>query len=139
MEEEKQDKGFKVSDRRIFSPEGPKEEPAPSEEKKAEEGRPSDQEKGKMEEVEDREIPLPEINFATFIFSLSHSAILHLGEIPDPITQEVERNLPLAKQTIDIIGMLKEKTRGNLTQEEQALIDGILYDLRMRYVKEVSK
>jgi hypothetical protein len=58
-----------------------------------------------------------------------------LGEIQDPFTQKSAKNLPSAKQTIDLIGMLKEKTKGNLTPEEEKVIDYVLYDLRMRYVK----
>ncbi len=81
---------------------------------------------------------LPHIDFATFILSLSHSALMHLGEAPHPETGKVEKNLPLARQTIDLIGMLEERTKGNLTGEEERLIGQILYDLRMRFV-EMSK
>jgi hypothetical protein len=83
--------------------------------------------------------PLPEINFASFIISLSSSALFHFGEIPDPATNQRERNLPLAKQTIDILGLLKEKTSGNLDREEHQLLDSLLYDLRMRYVEQLKK
>ncbi len=81
---------------------------------------------------------LPHIDFATFVLSLSHSALMHLGEAPDPETGSVERNLTLARQSIDLIGMLEEKTKGNLTGDEERLIGQILYDLRMRFV-ELSK
>jgi len=80
--------------------------------------------------------PLPEINFATFIFSLNSSALVHLGLMEEPLTGKKEKNLPLAKQTIDIIGMLAEKTSGNLTGDEEKLVKNILHDLRMMYVKE---
>jgi hypothetical protein len=78
---------------------------------------------------------LPRVDFATFVLSLSHSAIVHLGEAPNPETGSVERNLPLARQTIDLIAMLDEKTKGNLTGDEERLIGQILFDLRMRYVE----
>ncbi len=81
---------------------------------------------------------LPRVDFATFVLSLSHSALMHLGEAPNPETGSVEKNLPLARQTIDLIAMLEEKTRGNLTGDEERLIGQILFDLRMRYV-ELSK
>jgi hypothetical protein len=81
---------------------------------------------------------LPHIDFATFVLSLSHSALMHLGEAPHPETGKVEKNLLLARQTIDLIGMLDEKTKGNLTGDEERLIGQILYDLRMRFV-ELSK
>lgn len=79
--------------------------------------------------------PLPSIDFATFVLSLSHSALLHLGEAPHPETNKVEANLPLAKQDIDILGLLEEKTKGNLTGDEERLLAQVLFDLRMRYVE----
>ena len=78
------------------------------------------------------------MDFSSFVFSLSTSALLHLGEVPDPLTQKIEKNLPLAKQTIDLLGVLRDKTRGNLDQEEENLFDHLLYDLRMAYIKEVG-
>ncbi|MGQ9508700.1 MAG: DUF1844 domain-containing protein [Thermodesulfobacteriota bacterium] len=92
----------------------------------------------KEETPQKEETPLPEINFINFIFSLSTSALIQLGEVQDPITQKQSKNLPLAKQTIDLIGMLKEKTKGNLSSEEEKFIDNVLFDLRMRYVKAVG-
>lgn len=81
---------------------------------------------------------LPHVDFSTFILSLSHSVLMHLGEAPHPETGQIERNLQLARQTIDLIAMLEEKTKGNLSGDEERLIGQILYDLRMRYV-ELSK
>ena len=81
---------------------------------------------------------LPSIDFATFVLSLNHSALLHLGEAPDFESGKREKNLPLARQTIDLIAMLEDKTKGNLTGDEERLLGQILYDLRMRFV-EVSK
>src|SRR3989304_2599023 len=80
-----------------------------------------------------------EINFAAFIFSLGRSAFIHLGEEPDPVSGEKKVSLQLAKGTIDIISMLEEKTKGNLTQEEGQLIKNLLYALRMRYVELATK
>ena len=79
--------------------------------------------------------PLPTINFATFIFSLNSSALVQLGMMEDPMTGEKSENLPLAKQTIDILSMLEEKTKGNLDTDEAAMLKNILYDLRIHYVK----
>lgn len=87
---------------------------------------------------ESTEVPLPDVNFASFIISLSSSAFVHLGDMPDPGTGETKKNIPLAKQTIDLLGLLREKTRNNLSEEEEKLFDHLLYDLRMRYVKETS-
>ena len=87
-------------------------------------------------EKQDEDTQLPEINFATFILSLNSSALLHLGLIDDPATGKKIKNLALGKHTIDILGMLEEKTRGNLTKDEESLLKNILYDLRMLYVRE---
>ena len=81
----------------------------------------------------------PEIDFGGFVFSLSSSVMFHFGEIEDPVTGQKQTNLPAAKQTIDILGMLAEKTKGNLTKEEEQLLKAILYDLRMRYVDLTKK
>lgn len=75
------------------------------------------------------------ITFGTFIISLASSAAFALGEAPHPETGATEKNLPLAKQTIDVLAMLEEKTRGNLTDEERKLLDAVLYDLRLRFVQ----
>ncbi len=81
---------------------------------------------------------LYEFGFSTFILSLSTSALVHLGELPDPITNKKEINLQLAKQTISIIEMLKEKTKGNLTDEEEKLLDSVLYDVRLKFLGQAK-
>jgi hypothetical protein len=81
----------------------------------------------------DKEL-LFEFGFSTFILSLSTSALVHLGELPDPLSSTKEVNLQLARQTIGIIEMLKEKTEGNLTKEEESLIDSVLYDVRLKFI-----
>lgn len=79
---------------------------------------------------------VPPIDFNTFILSLSTSALIHLGVNPtgDESAKGPPVNLPLARQTIDLIAMLEEKTAGNLSGEEERLLSSILVDLRMRYV-----
>ncbi len=69
-----------------------------------------------------QDFPLPKIDFATFIFSLNSSGLVHLGMIEDPATGQKEKSLPMAKQTIDILGMLEEKTRGNLNKDEESML-----------------
>jgi hypothetical protein len=81
---------------------------------------------------------LPPIDFATFVLSLAHSARMHLGEEPHPETNKVEADLPLAKQNIDILGLLEDKTKGNLTGDEERLLAQVLFDLRMRYVERTK-
>jgi hypothetical protein len=151
-EREKEEKGFVVRDKRhLFTEEGKQ---PPDREEKAEkteadepgleearkekaEAREQRREEPKEEKKveEEREVPLPAVTFFNFVFSLSTQALIQLGEIQDPESGKTVKNLSLAKQTIDLIGMLQEKTKGNLTKEEEALVDSALYDLRMRYVK----
>ena len=125
--DEGQEKGFVVKDKRFSAKKEEREESKINQEGKSEET--------SRDDVSAQETLLPEIDFTHFVLSLSSSALIQLGEIQDPFTQKSAKNLPSAKQTIDLIGMLKEKTKGNLTPEEEKVIDYILYDLRMRYVK----
>jgi hypothetical protein len=75
------------------------------------------------------------IDFYTFVLSLASSAFVHLGDAPHPETGEVGKpDLPLAKGTIDILAMLEEKTKGNLTHEEEKFLENLLTDLRLRFV-----
>lgn len=136
-EGEVEGKGFVIRDKRQFTSEG---ELKPEEEVHKEEKQGEAKEEAKRDETQIREeVPLPEINFSSFVLSLSSSALLHFGQIPDPITKKKERNLPLAKQTIDILGILEEKTKGNLTKDEEQLVDNLLHDLHIRYVEESKK
>ncbi|MCP4606814.1 MAG: DUF1844 domain-containing protein [Proteobacteria bacterium] len=82
--------------------------------------------------TEDPDVP---IDFSTFILSLSSSAAYHLGLAPHPDEEDTCQNLPMAKQTIDILSILQEKTKGNLTGEEERLLAEILYNLRMTFVR----
>ena len=121
--------GFVIKDRRSFDDKGDLKEKGATEEKVKEEPK----EEPKKTEAETP--PLPEVNFSSLILSLSSTAFLHFGEIPDPGTGEKRKDLPLAKHAIDTIAMLKEKTEGNLTDEEKQFIENILTDLRWHFVK----
>jgi hypothetical protein len=123
---ESKDPGFRVVDKR---------------------GRGPEDEAEKAEPVKPTEPPaapaapdpaLGPIDLLTFIRSLGSSAAIHMGDAPDPEHGEHHKNVPQAKQIIDLLGMLREKTKGNLTPEEARFLDGLLYDLRLRFV-EASK
>jgi len=86
-----------------------------------------------------KQYQMPAPTFSTFIASLSSSAMVQLGEIAEPTTGQKQNNMPMAKHTIDIIALLQEKTKGNLTNEENKLIQNVLTDLRMRYISAVNK
>jgi len=123
-----EEKGFVIKDRRSFDEKGELKDTKLEEEAKKEV--PEDQ----APEKEAERPPLPEVSFNSLIFSLSSTVFFHLGEIADPQSGKKAKDLPLAKHTIDIIAMLKEKTEGNLTEEEKKFIENILTDLRWRYV-----
>ena len=81
---------------------------------------------------------MPQVCFPTFVLSLSSSALVHLGEVPDPGNGKFSKNIALAKHTIDILAMLEEKTRGNLDVQESKLLKDMLFELRMHYVRKSS-
>jgi hypothetical protein len=144
-DDREQDRGFTVKDRRRFSDSGETRSDATEASGTADEisggsaegttdARPTT---GGHEALGGRPV-VPEITLSTFIMSLSTQVLLHLGEIPGSTGEKPERDMLAAKQVIDILGLLREKTTGNLDENEEALFDNILYDLRMRYV-ELSK
>ena len=124
---DKEGEGVKVTDKRRFTAEG-KGRPETGGEEKA---RPEPPAGAKAK----KEQKIPEIDFPTFILSLATSAQVHLGAVPNPATGKQEKDLNLAKQTIDILALLQEKTKGNLSSEEERLLQHLLYDLRMTYVE----
>jgi Domain of unknown function (DUF1844) len=150
-EEKEESKGFKVQDRRRFSAEG---ELKPEFSQTAEESAPSPTETPRAEAAAqappstgasasptgaaaspEHEAGLPEMTFASFLVGLSAQVLIHLGEVPDPGSGEVHRDFVGAQQLIDLIGILQEKTRGNLDPSEASMLEAILYDLRMKYVE----
>lgn len=138
-EEKPEGKGFTVQDRRRFAMETGAAQPevASQSEDAAPAAQPSDAPSAPAREAPQEQ--LPEINFSTFVISLSTQALMHLGEIANPISGKVEPDVPVAKQMIDILAMLKEKAGGNLNAHEDRLMQEILYDLRMKYVEAVKK
>ena len=138
------EKGFTIKDKRSFDEQGNPLATEQTENRTASAGESSTAAENKPPRTDEKASgkhadSAPEINFASFVLSLSTSVLYHFGEVPDPITNKKQRNLMLAKQTIDILGILKEKTAGNLAREEESLLTNLLYDLRMRYVKEIEQ
>ena len=83
---------------------------------------------------DEKEAASSQVDFPTFIMSLSSSAFYHLGDMPDPTTGKKELNLPAVQQTIDMLNMLKEKTKGNLKEDESKLLEQLIYELQVKYV-----
>jgi len=137
MSSQEKAKGFTVQDRRRFSAEGDardersEESPAPP----VAEGEPKIAASAPQPRGASGPSQEPEVTFTTFMVGLSTQALAALGEIPDPLSGGRGKDLQAAQQLIDIIGMLREKTRGNLDHDEDGLIEAILFDLRMKYVE----
>jgi hypothetical protein len=141
-----QDPEIKVNDRRRFSMDD-KGNVKDTKDDKGEATEQGEQEPPVTEEPKDEKRPeldncecddeikdLPPMTFTTLIFSLSTQAMMSLGEVPDPVTNAVQKNIALAKQSIDLLGILEEKTKGNLTPDEENFIKTSLTDLRLRFV-----
>ena len=138
-ESEEKSKGFKVQDKRRFSAEGDArpdveqgETAAANASKVGAAPEPPPSPAGGAEHQHEHQI---EMTFSTFLVGLSTEALAALGEMPDPMTGKSLRDLGAARQLIDILGILRDKTRGNLDREEQNLIEAILFELRMKYVE----
>jgi hypothetical protein len=139
--DDKKEKGFVIKDKRIFDESGDmrgdeinKEEASPAGNVEAPSEATNDN-----DGMGDTDEHYPEVNFASFVLSLSTSAMYHFGDFPNPESSKTVINLPAAKQSIDILTMLRDKTVGNLDDGEKSLIEGMLFELKMRYVKEKAK
>ena len=134
------DRGFQVRDRRRFTESGETRDDAAESEAKVESPAPEAGARpdpaAKVAEGQRLGEDLPPITFSAFLMSLSSQALMCLGELQDAEGHS-HADLAAARELIDVIGMLKEKTRGNLDPTESGLLDGVLYDLRMRYVEKV--
>ena len=136
-EEEQESRGFKVQDRRRFVDADDRTAAAPEPETQREEPAPgaSPEPPPHVHDDDVEQGGFGEMSFSTFVMGLTTQALMHLGEIPDPVHQDVHHDLPAAKQMIDLLGILREKTKGNLDAAEEQLLGEMLYDLRMRYVE----
>jgi hypothetical protein len=139
-EKENDEKSFKVDDRRTSS--GRKEDAAqePVTEDK-QQNQVEDPDEGTQEQASGKsaESGTPQVDFSTFIFSLFSSALIQLGDMADPITGKLEKNLQAAKQTIDILDILAKKTEGNLSDEEAKLIKNASAELKWKYIDTVKE
>ncbi len=140
-EELEQNQGFRVTDRRHFSPESGESRSTQTEEGTAdiEQGQVPPQaetqetiSRGHPHEAMSGQI---EINFSSFILGLSTQALMSLGEVPTAPGQAPQTDIAAAQQMIDVLAMLQRKTSGNLDTGEEQMLESVLYDLRMRYVK----
>ena len=141
--EEQEERGFVISDKRLFSPSGERitdaspprpaqpETPPPPKREEPEAAAPPQTPPAEAATPQD----LPPVDFASFVMMLVNNVMVFLGQVPNPLTQQPQVDLAQAQHTIDILMMLREKTRGNLTDEEERFLQELLPQLQMAYVQ----
>jgi hypothetical protein len=143
-ESDKKSGSFTVTDRRAFAVGGEPQETAPAADTPTKQGPPKqappESPKASGQDRAEREAAasLPPADFATLVLSLGSSAMAYMGESDAPDPKQPARNLPMAKHAIDLLSVLEEKTKGNLTSEEEQILESLLFDLRLRYVEAVK-
>ncbi|WP_419778721.1 DUF1844 domain-containing protein [Maridesulfovibrio sp.] len=85
-----------------------------------------------------KDMPIPEVNFSSFVMSMSSSAMVHLGEVADPSTGKIDFSPVLAKQSIDVLAVIEDKIKNGMTEDEERLLCELLYNLRMKYVQKTK-
>jgi hypothetical protein len=135
MAKEQDEPAFRVTDRRLFGEEGETRKPDPEPEKQA----PA----AAAERAPSPEAALPgdemTIDFPSYILGYYTQGLVLLGDVPNPYTNKQEEDLQGAKHIVDLVGMLAEKTKGNLSPEEVQLLESVLYELRMRFMAKTNR
>ncbi len=137
MTEDSGQGGFKVQDRRIFSEDGELRAPQPEKASKTVE-KGSDGTGAREAQAPGADDASGEtgIDFSGFVLSLATTGMVHLGAIPDPVTGKKQENIPGVRQMIEILTVLRDKTRGNLSNEEARLLDGLIYEMQMGVMRQ---
>ena len=140
--EEQEEKGFIVSDKRLFTPAGervtdagPPEPAEPETPPPPKQEEPTAAQQPQTPAAEAAPQDLPPMDFASFVMMLTNNVMVFLGQMPNPLIQQPQVDLAQAQHTIDIIMMLREKTRGNLTTEEDQFLQELLPQLQIAYVQ----
>jgi len=138
--EEQQDQSFKVTDKRLFSEDGqPRENVAERTQNQREPAGASASQLGGTPSTEPPPGTGARIDFPSYILSYYTQSLVLLGEVPNPYTNKKEEDLEAARHTVDILGMLQEKTKGNLSSEENQLLESVLYEVRMKYMAKINQ
>jgi len=140
MAKEDEDQSFRITDKRLFDEEGKLRESA------TEEARPGPEAARANESKSPGATPAEpppgtggRIDFPSYILSYYTQSLVLLGEVPNPYTNKKEEDLEAARHTVDILGMLRDKTKGNLAADEEQLLESVLYEVRMKYMAKVNK
>ena len=138
MAKEQDEQGFRVTDKRGFREDG--EERTPDISEKAGE-KPADETSSAAESAPPKQegSSRPPIDFPSYLLSYYTQGLVLLGEVPNPYTHKKEEDVDAARHTIDILSMLEQKTKGNLTKEEQQLLESVLYELRIKFMAKTNR
>ena len=144
MTKEQEEEGFKVTDKRGFRADGepvaPEAQASQKEETPGEEIPAGEQASKEEEPPSGQEIPpRPPIDFPSYILSYYTQGLVLLGDVPNPYTNKKEEDLEAARHTVDILSMLEQKTKGNLSKDEQQLLESVLYELRMKFMAKTNR
>jgi hypothetical protein len=135
-EQDDKDRGFKIDDRRRFTSEGESRSEAGGEPQARADTRVDAAEEARADQAIPAGAP-EDLTFSSFVIGIASQAFVFLGAMPDPQAGNVRKDLPQAKAMIDILNMLVEKTAGNLDEHEARMMEEMLYELRMHYVREL--
>ena len=138
QEEQEEQESFRVTDKRSFQENGESRSPDVSEKQEEEAAGEPSPETGKDASEPDAK-QLPPIDFPSYILSYYTQGLVLLGEVPSPYSGKKEEDVEASRHTIDILTMLQEKTKGNLRQDEQQLLENVLYELRMKYMAKTNR
>jgi hypothetical protein len=138
MTKEQEEQGFRITDKRGFREEGETRPPDSSE--KIEE-KPANEQASSAEKtpLDQESTPRPPIDFPSYILSYYTQGLVLLGEVPNPYTNKKEEDVEAARHMIDILSMLDQKTKGNLSKEEEQLLESVLYELRMKFMAKTNR
>jgi len=137
MPKDQEEQGFKVTDKRPFSEDGELRQEDVAEEVPAKEKTEPATSAGEARSI--REASEAKIDFPSYILSYYTQGLVLLGEVPNPYTNKKEEDVNGAHHIVDILEMLKEKTKGNLAKEEEKLIESVLYELRIKFMAKTNK
>ena len=140
MTKEQEEQGFRVTDKRGFREDGEPANPEGQTNEKEEEAPAVEQSSSKEEAPPEKEAPpRPPIDFPSYILSYYTQGCVLMGEVPNPITNKKEEHIEEAKHIVDILSMLEQKTKGNLSKEEKQLLESVLYELRMKFMAKTNR
>lgn len=139
MSKEQEDQGFRATDKRLFGEDGKPREGVAAEGQKEQEAAKAPAGGARAAAPEKAGLGTERIDFPSYVLSYYTQSLVLLGEVPNPYTNKVEEDLEAARHTVDILGMLKDKTKGNLTAEEERLLDSVLYEVRLKYMAKTNQ